>query len=212
MRTANYPNHPLFRIAPLLDSGLQTVGFDPFERGLVAKIREGRYSSDLWDCNSLYLDYGERLDRHGASPADRQGFAAKSGYKMTPEQLTEYRRALEENDRALRAKLAEERKAREAEQERVKQEHAEALARRTAEREKRERDWAGEDEWRRETRAILAARWECSGCLKPATIQAQGAAYILECRPCGRSASADHATLVNMMLAHQARHQTASPG
>src|SRR4029077_1839417 len=84
----NYPNHPLFRIAPLLDKGFQTVRFDPYERVLVAKIRAGKYSSDLWDCNGLYLTYLDRLD----GPADRHLYAErKSRWKMTPEERKQYR-------------------------------------------------------------------------------------------------------------------------
>ena len=235
-RKGNYPNHPLFRIAPLLDSGFQTVNFDPYERVLVAKIRDGRYTTDLFDCNSLLLDYGARLDRFGASPAERQGIAIQSRYKMTPEQLAEYRHSLDENDRALKAQREAERKAKKAEQERVKAEDAARRTAREAELEKRAREW-GEEEarreverdeaatqvlhgiigWRpvnpdrvREQSAILRGHWECASCLRPAQIDVEGDAYILECRLCKRSASADHATLVNIMLARQARHSPAN--
>ena len=51
MKRGNYPNHPLFRIAPILDKGFQTVNFDPYELVLAAKIRAGQYAPDLWDCN-----------------------------------------------------------------------------------------------------------------------------------------------------------------
>ena len=43
-----------------------------------------------------------------------------------------------------------------------------------------------------------------------AQITAEGDAYILECRPCGRSASAAHETLVNIMLARQDQHSPAN--
>lgn len=158
MRTTNYPNHPLFRIAPLLDKSFQTVRFDPYERVLVAKIRAGRYSSELWDCNSLHLGYAERI----GSPAYQQVAAIPSRYKMTADEIAAYRddpvwkaeRArLAEEARARRAekkaqreaeetKLAAHRRAMAEERARFEQEYEASKARRQAAQEQRDREWA----------------------------------------------------------------------
>ena len=96
-RTFNYPKHPLFGIAPLLHRGFQTVQYDEYATHLVGRIRAGRYTSELWDCNGLYLDYSDRVGH----AAYRQHVALPSRHKLTPEQLAEYRARV--NDPALAA-------------------------------------------------------------------------------------------------------------
>ena len=231
MRTANYPNHPLFRIAPILDKGFQTVRHDEYTSRLVGRIRAGRYMTELWDCNSLYLGYSERL----GSPIYQQQTAFKSRYQMTPDEIRAYR-----DDPARKeeqAQLAAERKARAAEREaekkakreaeetklaaqrrvmaeergRFAQEYAAVRARRKADQEERDRIWSDEGQRTREARSILSGRWECTTCLRPSKIFTQGAHYILSCPTCGRSASADHATLLGV-ITRQAQLQPANSG
>ena len=219
----NYPNHPLFRITPLLDKGFQTVNFDPYELVLVAKIRAGQYTPALWDCNSLLLDYGDRL----GSPAYPQVFAAKSRYTMTPAEQQAYRddparkdeaaRALAEKTalaaerkakrEAAEAKLAEQRRIEALERERFAREYAEKEAQRQAAREKQERDWerigadtlSAAQKWLTERAWILAGSWECARCMKPSQIRVEQGGYAISCRSCGRRAVGDHATLLKVM-------------
>ena len=222
----NYPNHPLFRITPLLDKGVSTVLHDEYTSRLVGRIRAGRYTPDLWDCNSLYLGYAERL----GSLAYRQVFAAKSRYQMTPEQLRAYRddpalqeeRArLAEEQRTRRAtkkakreaeetKLAAQRRAVAEERARFEQEYEERKAKRKADEEQRAREWervgAETQQWLTERAWIMAGRWECTGCLRPSEISVEPAGrYAISCRICGRRAIGDHVTLLNVMNAHNAR-------
>lgn len=213
MKRGNYPNHPLFRIAPILDKG---VNFDPYELVLIAKIRGNRYASDLWDCNGFYLNYHDRLD----APADAQVKAVKSRYKLTKEQLEEYRTSpwISEQERArLKAEKAA-RDAAEAEFARARREYAEEIARKTVEKQRlqaeRDAEWerldvalkakreriSGETELYRCERAwIVNGPWECSRCLTPSKITAAPGGYVISCRSCGRRAVADHPTLLKVM-------------
>jgi hypothetical protein len=214
--TPNYPKHPLFRITPLLHRGFQTVQFDPYERVLIAKIRAGAYSSDLWDSNGLYLDYADRL----ASPADRQTTAFKSRYEMTPQQHEDYRREVREQWKAG----APAREARRLEQQRITAEfERDRREKREAERKaelewnekkaaiqaERDAEWeragrekaANNAQWQNQRDGILAARWECSGCLTPSQITFERGAYVLSCSTCGRRALADHPTMLKVMSA-----------
>ena len=153
MMPPNYPNHPLFRIAPLLDKGFQTARFDPYEQVLVAKIRAGQYSSDLWDCNSHYLGFPARN-----FPPPGHVFAAKSRYKMTPEEIAAYNNDPERL--AERARRAEERRARRAE---IEREEADLAARRRArdeEDQRRAREWEQEQNRRKAARAAAEVERE----------------------------------------------------
>jgi len=150
----NYPNHPLFRIAPLLNDGQNTVRHDEYTSRLIGRIRAGRYTPELWDCNSLLLDYGPRV----GSPVYPPSLAVKSRYTMTPQEIRDHQNSPEE--KAERARRAEERKAkkeriiveetalaarrREAaeERQRVGREIEERIERVRAEREQRDREWA----------------------------------------------------------------------
>ena len=226
MRTTNYPNHPLFRIAPLLDRGFQTVLHDEYTSHLVGRIRAGRYMPELWDCNSFYLGYSERL----AAPADRQTTALKSRYSMTPQEWEAYR-----NDPAVkeeRARVAEEQRVRRAakkarreaeetalaaqrramaeERERFEREYAERLAKRKAEKEQRDRDWlmvgAETRQYLTERTMIMAGSWECTQCLTPSEVSSQPAGrYAISCRRCGRRAMGDHVALLDVMNARNAQ-------
>jgi hypothetical protein len=158
MRTTNYPNHPLFRITPLLNDGQNTVRHDEYTSSLIGRIRAGRYMTELWDCNSLILGYSERV----GSPAYQQVAAVQSRYKMTPEELEAYRNSPEvkaerarqlADQQARRAEkkaqheaeetaLAARRRAMAEERERFEREYAEAKARRQADQEQRDREWA----------------------------------------------------------------------
>ena len=223
MRTTNYPNHPLFRIAPLLDKG---VMHDEYVSRLIGRICAGRYMPELWDCNSLYLGYAERL----GSPAYQQQVAIKSRYEMTPQEIAaqradpawiEEKARIKAEQQARRAerkakieaeetKLAAVRRAMAEERERFAQEYAAAQAKREADWKQRDREWA---EWPKEQAAILAGPWECTQCLKPSQISlAPAARYAISCGICGRRIVADHATLVNVLAVHQTRLETASPG
>lgn len=152
--THNYPNHPLFRITPLLNDGQNTVRHDEYTSRLVGRIRAGRYMPELWDCNSLLLDYGARV----GSPAYPPSLAVPSRYKMTMQEIRDYQNTPEA--KAERARHAEERRARKEriiaeetklaarrreaaeERQRVGREIEERLERTRAEREQREREWA----------------------------------------------------------------------
>ena len=199
---ANYPNHPLFRIAPLLDRGFQTVNFDPYERVLVAKIKAGRYTSDLWDCNGLYLNYDDRVGSH---VVNRPAIAVKSRYTMTPEERRAWANsygdplldAERERRRAQRAEAAAERR-------RWEQEVAEKQARRQAQQEERAREWArvedDTEQYRSERARIMDGPWECTSCLTPSKISIEPAGcYAISCRTCGRRAVGDHATLLKVL-------------
>lgn len=149
----NYPNHPLFRITPLLDRGFNTVLHDEYTSHLVGRIRAGRYTRDLWDCNSLILGYAVRT----AAPADQQMRAAPSRYKMTAEELKQFKEEFNSSPEwlatvARRREAKTQRAAKEAEKARVRREYAEEQARfeqefaetqakRKAEKEQRDRDW-----------------------------------------------------------------------
>lgn len=215
MRTTNYPNHPLFRIAPLLDRGFQTVLHDEYTSRLIGRIRAGRYTPELWDCNSFYLGYSERL----AAPADRQTTALKSRYSMTPQEWEAYR-----NDPARqeeRAQLAAERaakkarrEAKEAEFARLRREYAERQARLAAEKERIEAERAAEwdrvgaetQQYLTERAMIMAGSWECTQCLTPSEVSSQPAGrYAISCRRCGRRAFGDHVALLEVMNARNAQ-------
>ena len=53
----NYPKHPLFGIAPILYNWRGDPRHDEYTAHLVGRIRAGRYMPELWDCNSLHLNY-----------------------------------------------------------------------------------------------------------------------------------------------------------
>jgi hypothetical protein len=149
----NYPNHPLFRITPLLNDGQNTVRHDEYTSRLIGRIRAGRYTPELWDCNSLILGYGER-----SGPIYRHQSAFKSRYEMTMQEVRDYQNSPE--GQAERARLAEERKAkkeraiaeetalaarrREAaeERQRVGREIEARLEKQKAERAQQDREWA----------------------------------------------------------------------
>jgi hypothetical protein len=153
MMAFNYPNHPLFRIAPMLDRGFNRVDHDEYTSRLVGRIRAGRYTPELWDCNSLILGYGER-----SGPVYRNQTAFKSRYSMTAQELQDYRNSPEA--KADRARMAAEREAKKAqlfaeetalaarrreaaeERQRVGREIEERLAKRKAEKEQQDREWA----------------------------------------------------------------------
>ena len=208
----NYPNHPLFRITPLLDRGFNTVLHDEYTSHLVGRIRAGRYTPELWDCNGFYLNYHDRLD----APADGQIRAAKSRYKMTPEERKAWANsygdpelnASRERRRAEQAKrdavYAEERK----ERERFAKEHAERLAAREAALEERAREWARvgaeSQQYLTERAMIMGGSWECSRCLTPSEVTSQPAGrYAISCRRCGRRAVGGHAELLRVMNARK---------
>ena len=216
----NYPNHPLFRIAPLLDKGFQTVRFDPYERILVAKIRAGQYSSDLWDCNSLYLGSPWRRPAIRRPVALHDDAAGDQGLPERPGGEGGTRPALggaaspsrrEESARRRRrdeARRATARAGRRAGAVRT------GICRSASEAEGR----AGGARPRmgrlaKERAAILSGPWECTRCLKPSKISVEPAGlYAISCRECGRRAVADHATLRNVLNAHNAQLEPASPG
>jgi hypothetical protein len=219
-RAFNYPTHPLFQIAPLLDRGFQTVRFDPYERVLIAKIRAGRYSSDLWDCNGLYLGYADRI----GSPAYRQMTAFESRYELTPEQREEARKEQERvrNDPVLKAQREQakaERDAAKAERERIRRKWAEeqereakayaaAMAERKRVKEEREAEWEREtaagsasvDQRRREMQAIMKNKWQCIRCKNIAGVEPERDGYTLRCI-CGQKGWGNHATFVRMIAA-----------
>jgi hypothetical protein len=201
----NYPRHPIFRIAPVLARGVQA---DPYVHVLAAKIRHGKYCSDLWDCNGLYLDYQQRLDPRADRPMNLQTTAFKSRYIMTPEQLKAWRNspevlAAQAAEKERRAKAAEEK----AERMRFAAEERAARKRRQEEQERREREWNDaeaalnadlEAEEKRERATILAGNWDCQGCRVPSRIEPSGEGYSLTCPRCGRHAWGSHKTFVEM--------------
>ena len=215
----NYPNHPLFRITPLLDRGFNTVLHDEYTSHLVGRIRAGRYMPELWDCNSLYLDYGERL---AAVRAPRPAF--KSRYTMTMQEIRDYQNTPEA--KAERARYAEERKARKErlvaaetalaarrreeaeERERYAREFAERIAARKAADEQRAREWdrvgAESQQYLTERAMIMGGSWECTRCLTPSEVTSQPAGrYAISCRRCGRHAVGDHVMLLAVMNARK---------
>jgi hypothetical protein len=154
MMALNYPNHPLFRIAPLLDKGFNTVLHDEYTSRLVGRIRAGRYTPELWDCNSLILGYGER-----SGPVYRNQTAFKSRYSMTAQETKEIRDYQNSPEgKAERARMAKERAAKKVEfeetalaarrreaaeeRQRVGREIEARLAKQKAEREQQDREWA----------------------------------------------------------------------
>jgi hypothetical protein len=213
-----------FSIAPLLDKGVQ---YDPYANVLVAKIRAGRYVPELWDCNSFYLDYADRI----GSPAYRQAAAFKSRYELTPDERGEARRERErvrtdpvlktqrEEARASRAaaKAETERYWREWAEERRREDQAwaERQEQERQERERRDREWAerGGELGMAERDAILAGPWECANCLRPSIIMPMPmeAKYRLTCPRCGRTAIAEHAVLFGLVN-HKARQEPAKAG
>lgn len=141
-RTFNYPKHPLFGIAPILYNWRGDPRHDEYTSRLVGRIRAGRYSSDLWDCNSLYLDYGSRV----GAPAYQQVEESKKS-KREAERLAAYLAevtAEEEQERlALKAELEASRVQRKA---------------RKAAREQAQRAW--EEEQERVAREVAAKQAE----------------------------------------------------
>ena len=224
-RTFNYPKHPLFGIAPILYNWRGDPRHDEYTSRLVGRIRAGRYMPELWDCNSLYLDYPERAP----IAADGPRLAVKSRYTMTAEQRRAWNNSY--GDPALNAKRAK-RAAAEAERReemsRLKREWAE----RRAEKERLEADRAAEWEQeqaervaatqqrmenalgeiagfalvspdskhRVEERAkILAAPWQCKKCLGRAEIALHLGRYRVVCQPCAFNSVGDHETLIKLV-------------
>jgi hypothetical protein len=204
----------LFDIAPLLFNWRCDVRHDEYTSHLVGRIRAGRYTSDLWDCNGLYLDYSQRNGR-----AAFEQFAAPSRYKMTPAEIAAYnadpeviaeraRRA--EEQRVLRAekkakreaeesKLAAHRRAMEEERQRFAAEYAEKMAKRDAEQKRHDAEWMQrEAELKREAEAILKNKWQCVSCRRFPTIKQRSGRYLLRCI-CGVAAEGSHATMLKMM-------------
>ena len=229
MSTAKHTSHPLFRIAPLLDKGAM---HDEYTSRLIGRLRAGRYNADIWDCNSLYLGYAERI----GSPAYQQVAAIPSRYKMTPQEIAAYkadpawkaeRARLAEEQRARRAEKKAQREAQETafaarrrelaeERERFQREWAEAQAKRQADQKQRDSEWAereAEGEQRRQERsAILGGPWECTRCLRPALVLPwPEGQYELTCPRCARSTRADHATMLSI-VARKAQLEPANSG
>lgn len=215
-RAFNYPTHPLFGIAPLLDKSFQTVRFDPYERVLVAKIRSGQYTADLWNCNGAYLDYGDRV----GSPIYQERTAFKSRYELTPEQLREAMEELERrrNDPVLKAEREAAKAVREAakaererirrkwaeEQEREQEAYAAATAERARRQAERDAEWraAAEAVAEKQRQAILQNKWQCTRCKGltiNVTVERKG--FTLECQSCGQKGYGKHATLLGMLAA-----------
>ena len=205
----------LFDIAPLLFNWRGDVRHDEYTSNLVGRIRAGRYTSELWDCNSLYLDYGPRVGSALYPPS----LAVKSRYKMTPAEIAAYnadpeviaeraRRA--EEQRVLRAekkakreaeesKLAAHRRAMEEERQRFAAEYAEKMAKRQADQERHDAEWTQrEAELAREAEAILKNKWQCVSCRRFPTIKQHRGGYLLRCI-CGVEAEGSHATMLKMM-------------
>jgi flagellar biosynthesis GTPase FlhF len=215
----------VFSIAPLLDRSLRTARFDPYEHVLVAKIRAGQYSADLWDCNGLLLDYPQRI----GTPCYRQVSAFVSRYVRTPEERKAYdeeRRAAWRADAAARAEraaaraaeraAAQEREAkRNEERERVKREWVELRAKREAEAAERAAEWEREGklraaaqaradadvrmrtaQWHEDKERILNGHWECNRCKVRSTIQPVATGYVLRCPRCDRTSWTPHETMV----------------
>jgi hypothetical protein len=224
----NYPNHPLFRIAPLLDKGFQTVLHDEYTSRLVGRIRARRYMPELWDCNSLYLGYSERL---AAVRAPRPAF--KSRYTMTAEQRKAWANGNGDPEvRAERERRRAEQAERDAEKARVWAENEKRRKQAEEERERRTREWVEEEarllaeQAKRRNRVeaeteqflterawIMTGSWECAQCLTPSKITALPAGrYALSCRNCERRAVADHATMLNAMNARNARLEPVNSG
>lgn len=227
MMAFNYPNHPLFRITPLLNDGQNRVMHDEYTSHLIGRIRAGRYTPDLWDCNSLYLGTPWRVPQ----------FAVPSRYKMTADEIAAYkddpawkaeRARLAEEQRARRAekkaqreaeetKLAAHRRAMAEERERYEQEYQAAKARRQAEQEQRDREWlmvgAETQQYLTEQAMVMAGSWECTGCQTPARIErAPSGRYTLSCRRCARHIVADHVTMLNVVNAQKAQPEPTNPG
>lgn len=235
----NYPKHPLFGIAPLLDKGFQTVLHDEYTSRLVGRIRAGRYAPDLWDCNSLYLGYSERI---AAVRAAR--IAIKSRYEMTPQERKDWRERYDQapdviEARARRKQAAAERKAARqaweenfarqaseaaAERQRVEEEAERLKAARAAARERQDREWAERAAelaaekadraaaWMAERDAVLAGSWECARCQRPSIIMPVHGRYQLTCPRCARTATVEHAALIALVNARNIRGFPLNPG
>lgn len=211
-----YPNHPLFRIAPLLYNWRGDPRHDEYTSRLVGRIRAGRYTPELFDCNSIYLTYPERAP----IAADPPRLSVKSRYTMTADErkawnnsygdpAADAERARRKAKRVAaaqeRKRLERERAAREAqrkaEEKRRDREWEEAREARKAEQERRDREWEEAQERLEEDRAILTAEWQCQTCLTKAEVQRWGDRYVLGCRNCGRQTWGERATLLEMMKA-----------
>lgn len=162
----NYPKHPLFGIAPILYNWRGDPRHDEYTSHLVGRIRAGRYTSDLWDCNSLYLNYPERAPINAAPST----VAVKSRFTMSAEERKAWnnsygdpamqaeRAAKKERAAAERAELDKILAARRAEQERLQAEYEERLRQKAAEQERRDREWREAEAKARAERAAEAAR------------------------------------------------------
>jgi hypothetical protein len=204
--------------------------YDPYERALVARIRAGRHSPDLFDHNRLFL--GERPPP-GASPTYEFPSPVRN---MTPEELRQARlEAAERRKQAMaeaKARLnSPEWLAEVAERKRIKAErhairHAAAIERerqnrewlerkaaREAREKEREAEWAREAERRREEASqqpppppperelILSKAWQCGQCGSKATIAEKDGLYLLGCVACKHRAIAAHAQVMAFMRA-----------
>jgi len=206
----NYPKHPLFGIAPILYNWRGDPRHDEYTSHLVGRIRAGRYTSDLWDCNSLYLTYPERAP----IAADKPRIAVKSRYVMTPEERRAWNNSYNDPElnaeRARRKEQAAKRKAERAawerEQKRLEAEHKALEEAKAAETERRDAEWRERDaNILAERKEILTGRWECSFCLRPAEVSPYiGLQYVLGCRNCGRRGYGSHERLMSIVNAKKA--------
>jgi hypothetical protein len=124
-----------FTIAPVLSWGSR---YDPYERYLVARIRSGTRTNELFDSNSLFVgSVGEHdLQRVGIKPP-----------RPTKEQMEAYRLAMAEEsakrDERIR-RINEARQAREAELERERKSHERRRAKMEAARQRQAAEWDAE--------------------------------------------------------------------
>jgi hypothetical protein len=144
----NYPNHPLFRIAPLLYNWRGDVRHDEYVSSLIGRIRAGRHIEELFSSNSLLLDYSQRT----SDPVDRQTPALKSRHKFTAETRAEYLALMDEIYNSPERRANRERnQAALAERRRVEDERAAAYLKRNEEFRRQEQEW-------KEARALALAQ------------------------------------------------------
>ena len=193
-----YPNHPLFRIAPLLYNWRGDPRHDEYTSRLVGRIRADRYTPELFDCNSIYLTYPERAP----IAADPPRLSVKSQYTMTADERKAWNNSYGDPAAdAERARRKAKRAAAAQERKRLERERAAREAQRKAEEKRRDREWEEARERLEEDRAILTAEWQCQTCLTKAEVQRWGDRYVLGCRNCGRQTWGERATLLEMMKA-----------
>jgi hypothetical protein len=136
--------------------------YDPYDRFLVSEIRRGRYRTELFDGNSLILDYPGRMDANAdlasfgtviPSPVEkalaRRGDGVNSRPPLTEEEKAA-RKARMQAMQAIREREALAKAAR-AEKDRVEREAALVWLARREKRETADREW---DEAAREARKV----------------------------------------------------------